>query len=183
MRQGAGILVAGGLLLLSACTSHKPDDFVRGHDLAPANLPLADRGRIYQEAIGASFQVGDPSLYLLLDPRFLPRTGGYGDGDPMSQAMQNTLLKSHIVQGTCIPKGGGSGKLAHCTARLAGYVVRFSDVFQLPADTVSLYLYVQRYSTPTSTGIGPLRFERVYKVVRHGTAWDAVAEGRLKLDQ
>jgi hypothetical protein len=169
-----------GLFGALSCTAKKPDTFVRGHGQSIANLPLKDRIRIYQEAIGGSFQVGDPSLYLLLDPRLLPRSGGYGDGPAVSQATQNELLKSHIVQGTCVPTGGGS-KVAHCEARLPGYVIRFSDVFQGAGDTASVNLYVQRYSTPTSTGVEHLRFERIYKLVKHGAAWDAVAEGRVDL--
>ena len=165
---------------LPGCTRSQPDAYVRGHDESIATLPLKDRIQIYQEVIGGAFQVGDPSLYLLLDPRLLPRTGGYGDGPAVSQATRNELLKSHIVQGMCQPTGGDT-KVAHCEASLAGYVVRLSDVFQAVHDTMVVNLYVQRYSTPSSAGVGRLRFERIYKLVKHGAAWDAVAEGRVDL--
>lgn len=171
------VLVSAGLV---GCTSSRPDAYVRGHDDAIATLPLKDRIQIYQEAIGGAFQVGDPSLYLLLDPRLLPREGGYGDGPAVSQATRNELLKSHIVQGVCQPTGGGA-KVAHCEASLAGYVIRLSDVFQAAHDTMVVNLYVQRYSTPSSAGVGHLRFERIYKLVKHGATWDAVAEGRVEL--
>jgi hypothetical protein len=173
-----GVLALASAL---ACRANHADSYVRGHGLSAADLPLQDRVRIYEDAIGGSFQVGDPSLYLLLDPRLLPREGGYGEGPPVSQATQNALLTSHIVQGTCVPTSGGATKVAHCEAPLAGYVVRFSDVLRMPGDTMKVYLYVQRFSTPTSTGIDRLRFERIYKVVKHGDAWDAVAEGRVDL--
>jgi hypothetical protein len=167
---------------LAACAPNPADSYVRGHGLSVADLSLRDRVAIYQEAVGGAFQVGDPSLYLVLDPRLLPRTGGYGPGsEVMTSGLQNSLLQSHIVQGTCEPATDGS-KLAHCNAPMAGYVVRFSEIFQGPADTVSVNLYVQRYSTPTSVGVGQLRFERIYKLLHRATGWTAVVEGRVQLD-
>lgn len=168
-------------LAVLGCAPTPGATFVRGHGLEVADLSLRERVAVYQEAVGGAFQVGDPSLYLLLDPRLLPRTGGYGAGDDMTSGLQNSLLASHIVQGTCQPTSVGS-KLAHCNAPMAGYVVRFSDIFKMPADTVSVNLYVQRYSTPTSVGVGALRFERIYKLVHLPTGWTAVVEGRVHLD-
>ena len=169
-------------LATAACAPNPAESYVRGHGLAVADLPLRDRVAIYQEAVGGAFQVGDPSLYLLLDPRLLPRTGGYGAGsEVMTSGLQNSLLKSHIVQSTCEPTND-EHKLAHCNAPMAGYVVRFSEVFQMPADTVSVNLYVQRYSTPASVGVGELRFERIYKLVHRPTGWTAVVEGRVQID-
>ncbi len=164
------------------CAPNPAESYVRGRGLKVADLPLRDRVAIYQEAVGGAFQVGDPSLYLLLDPRLLPRTGGYDAGtETMTSGLRNSLLESHIVQGTCEPTSQG-GKLAHCNAPMAGYVVRFSEVFQMPADTASVNLYVQRYSTPTSVGVGPLRFERIYKLVHRPTGWTAVVEGRVQVE-
>ncbi|HEX8726079.1 MAG TPA: hypothetical protein VF737_11890 [Gemmatimonadaceae bacterium] len=166
----------------AGCAPNPAESYVRGHGLTVADLPLRDRVAIYQEAVGGAFQVGDPSLYLLLDPRLLPRTGGYDAGsERMTSGLQNSLLKSHIVQGLCEPATEAS-KLAHCNAPLAGYVVRFSEVFRMPADTVSVNLYVQRYSTPTSVGVSELRFERIYKLVHLPTGWTAVVEGRVQLE-
>ncbi|MGH7670814.1 MAG: hypothetical protein ACRENQ_15115 [Gemmatimonadaceae bacterium] len=168
-------------MAMLGCAPNPAESYIRGHGLAVANLPLRDRVAIYQEAVGGAFQVGDPSLYLLLDPRLLPRSGGYGAGDDMTSGLQNSLLTSHIVQGTCEPTSEG-GKLAHCNAPMAGYVVRFSEIFKMPADTVSVNLYVQRYSTPASVGVGALRFERIYKLVHLPTGWAAVVEGRVQID-
>ncbi len=169
-------------LATAGCAPNPAESYVRGHGLTEADLPLRDRVAIYQEAVGGAFQVGDPSLYLLLDPRLLPRTGGYGTGTgEMTSGLQNSLLQSHIVQGICQPSND-VGKLAHCNAPMAGYVVRFSEVFQMPADTVSVNLYVQRYSTPSSVGVGALRFERIYKLVHRATGWAAVVEGHVQLE-
>lgn len=174
-------LVAATALLPAACGPKPEDMYVRGRGLKVADLSLRDRADIYKEAINGSFTVGDPSLYLLLDPRLLPRTSGYAGGAPVSSGMRNVLLKSHLVQGTCEPPVEREAKIPHCRAPMAGYLVRFSDVFRMRADTMAVYLYVQRYSTPTSVGIGRLRFEREYKVVKHGSAWEAVVEGRVDI--
>ncbi|HVA56902.1 MAG: hypothetical protein WBQ26_11870 [Gemmatimonadaceae bacterium] len=174
---------AFGIVGLSAfaCGPRPEEAYVRGQGLAVAELPVRDQVAIYQEAVGGAFTVGDPSLYLLLNPRFLPRTAGLAGGEPLGPALRNGLLDSRIVQGTCEPAvAKGSFTVAHCRAPLAGYVVRFSQILRLPADTMEVYLVVQRYSTPTSVGISRLQFERVYKVVKHASGWDAVAEGRIE---
>ncbi|MDE3054532.1 MAG: hypothetical protein KGL38_08655 [Gemmatimonadota bacterium] len=168
------------LAALGACTPAAEPPFVRGTGLKVADLPVRDQVAIYQEAVGGAFTVGDPSLYLLLNPRFLPRTAGFSGGEPLSPTLRNAILMSGLAQGTCEPLVTDPPKVAHCRAQLAGYVVRFSQVLRLPADTMEVYLYVQRYSTPTSVGIDQLDFERLYKVVKHATGWDAVMEGRIE---
>lgn len=178
----------GLLALLGAaavgCGPNPEESYVRGHGLHVAELPLRDQVAIYQEAVGGAFAVGDPDLYLLLNPRLLPRTTGYVGGEPMTPALRNALLSTHIVQGTCEPvETTGPYKAARCSARLAGYVVRFSDILRLRGDTMQVYLFVQRYSLPGASGASRLRFERVYKVVKHPTGWDAVAEGRIEAPQ
>ncbi len=175
-------LLIAALVAITApgCGSKTEDTYVRGHGLRVADLPVHDRVAIYQAAIGGAFTIGDPSLYLLLDPRLLPRTEGYAGTAGMSQALRTAVLESHIVQGTCQPPIEETPHIAHCQAPMAGYVVRFSEVFRMPHDTMEVYLAVRRYSTPTTVGIGRLEFERVYKVVKHGAAWDAVAEGRIE---
>ena len=167
-----------------ACGPNPEESYVRGHGLKAAELPLRDRVAIYQEAVGGAFTVGDSDLYLLLNPRLLPRTAGYVGGEPMTPALRNDLLKTRIVQGTCEPvETTGPYKAARCNARLAGYVVRFSDILRLRGDTMQVYLFVQRYSLPGAPDASRLRFERVYKVVKHPTGWDAVAEGRIEAPQ
>jgi len=180
MRVALGMFVVA---LAAACGPRPEASYVLGRGLKTADLSVSNRAAIYQEAIAGAFTVGDPSLYLLLDPRLLPRTGGFEEGEPMSEALRTAVLKPGIARGTCQPDLGAASakKVAHCRASMAGYVVRVSNVFRMPGDTMEVYLFVQRYTTPTSVGIGRLRFERVYKVVRHGAAWDAVAEGRIEV--
>jgi hypothetical protein len=58
-------------------------------------------------------------------------------------------------------------------------VIRFSPVFALRGDSVQVYLYVQKYDTPSGDTSQTLRFERAYQVVRTGDDWRAVREGRV----
>ncbi len=176
----AALAALGALGALGACKPSPEQDYVRGPGLKVAGLPVRDQVAIYQEAVGGAFTVGDPSLYLLLNPRLLPRTAGLAGGEPMSPTLRNAILMSGLAQGTCEPLVTDPPKVAHCRAQLPGYVVRFSPVLRLPGDTMEVYLYVQRYSTPTSVGIDRLDFERLYKVVKHPTGWDAVMEGRIE---
>lgn len=180
LRRALRTAALAALAMASACKPKPEEAYVRGRGLAVARLPVRDQVAIYQEAVGGAFTVGDPSLYLLLNPRFLPRTAGLAGGEPMSPTLRNAVLMSGLAQGTCEPLVTDPPKVAHCHAQLAGYVVRFSPVLQLPGDTMEVYLYVQRYSTPTSVGIERLDFERLYKVVKHATGWDAVVEGRIE---
>lgn len=172
--------VAGFGVAMFACGPRPEESYVRGHGLAVADLPVHDQVAIYQEAVGGAFTVGDPSLYLLLNPRFLPRTAGLAGGEPMGPQLRNALLDSRIAQGTCEPPvTSGTPKAARCRAPMDGYVVRFSPALRLAADTIEVYLVVQRYSMPGSASASTLEFERVYKLVKHASGWDAVAEGRI----
>jgi hypothetical protein len=66
-----------------------------------------------------------------------------------------------------------------CTAVLPGYVIRFSPVLAMAADTVEVYLFAQNYDNASSGYSAPLRFERAYQVVRAGDSWRAAREGRI----
>ena len=73
----------------------------------------------------------------------------------------------------------GTRGTAHCTARLPGYVLRFSPVFTIKGDSLQVYMFAQKYDTPASGMSETLRFERAYQVVKHGAAWTAVREGHV----
>ena len=73
----------------------------------------------------------------------------------------------------------GARGTARCKADLPGYVVRFSPIFRLGPDSTELYVYSQKYDTPSSGLTQTLRFERAYQVVSHGGQARAVLEGRV----
>ena len=163
---------------LSACGGDASDD-VRGRGLAIASLPSAAQARIYEAAARAAFDLSDPSLSLLLDPRILPRTVGLAPIGTLPAEVIAELRQRHVVKGTCEPPVQALRGTAHCTAALPGYVVRFSPVFALQGDTTQVYLFAQKYDTPASGISETLRFERAYQVVPSGGDWRAVREGRI----
>jgi len=150
---------------------------VRGHGLTVANVPAATQARIYEAAARGAFDVDNTSL--LLDRRVLPREIGLAPAGTLSTAIVSEMRQRNAVRGTCQPALQGQKGTAKCTAEVPGYVVRFSPVFSLRGDSVEVYLYAQKYDTPSSGNSAPLRFERAYQVVKHGDDWRAAREGRI----
>jgi hypothetical protein len=128
-----------------------------------------------------AFQLDDPSLSLLVDPRELPRTVGLDAGPRLPDAVVSELKRRGAVRGTCEPPVVGR-RTPRCTAERPGYVVRFSPVFAMSGDSVEAYVFAQKYDTPSSGYSEPLRFERVYHVVRSADGWRAALEGRVPKD-
>ena len=167
-------------LLAGACAPGDDDHFVRGHGLRVASMTADARVSVYRAALGAAFDLGDPALTLLLDPRKLARIGGMDPEGKLSGPVQEGLRGRGIVQGSCEPPISTSRKTPHCTARGPGYIVRFSDVLARGGDSVEVYLAVQKFDTPTSGASESLRFERAYKLVRHGDNFEPTSEARIR---
>jgi hypothetical protein len=169
-------LLAIAALVSNACT--KDDSSVRGRGLSVATLPTAAQARVYEATLRASFEVDDPGLSLLLDPRELPRDVGLAESTRLPDAVAAELRERGVTKGNCEPPTVPKG-VPICKAALPGYVVRFSPVFSLKGDSVQVYVYVQKYDTPGSERSDRLRFERAYQVVKRGDTWKAVREGRV----
>jgi hypothetical protein len=161
-----------------ACGGDASND-VRGRGLGLAPLSSAAQARIYEAAARAAFDLNDPSLSLLLDPRLLPRTVGLAPTGTVSPDVVAELRRRSAIKGTCEPPVQGLRGTARCQASLPGYVVRFSPVFALQGDTTQVYIFAQKYDTPASGLSETLRFERAYQVVPSGDEWRAVREGRV----
>jgi len=167
-------------LLLVACAPGDEDRFVRGHGLRVASLQPNMRVSVYQAALGAAFELNDPALTLLLDRRVLPRAGGMAEDGRLPGPIETGLRERGVIHGTCEPPISTSRKTPLCTARGPGYVVRFSDVLARGGDSVEVYLAVQKFDTPKSTGSESLRFERAYQLVHRGTSWEPTREARVR---
>jgi len=168
------------VLVLAACMANEDDHFVRGHNLRVASITADARIAVYRAAVGASFDLRDPSLTLLLDRRKLPRIGGMAEEGRLSGPVANGLRERGIVQGDCEPPITTSRKTPVCTARGPGYIVRFSDVLARTGDSVEVYLAVQKFDTPSSGGSESLRFERAYQLVRRGDSFEPTQEARVR---
>ena len=142
-------------------------------------VPVASQANIYEAAARAAFEVNDPGLSLLLDRRQLPRTTGLDSDGQISEAVVAEAQKRGVFKGTCEPSLTATKGTARCKAALPGYVLRFSPVFAEQGDTAEVYMYAQRYDTPSSGISETLRFERAYQVVRTADGWRAAREGRV----
>ena len=162
-----------------ACKRDGDSNVQRGRGLKPAALSDLERSNVYNAALRATFDMDDPALSLLLDPRFLPLKPGVGLGTPMPGGLTSTLRGRGIVKGTCSVPTAGTRKTLLCNAERPGYVVRFSDIFAAAGDSVQVYVFVQKYDTPESGGSEALRFEKVYLLVRQDGVWRAAREGRM----
>src|SRR5690242_13016403 len=159
--------------IIVACAPGDDDHFVRGHHLHAASLQPNMRVSVYQAALGASFELSDPALTLLLDRRVLPRVGGMTEEGRVPPPVETALRDRGVIHGVCEPPITTSRKTPHCTARGPGYVVRFSEVMARGGDSVEVYLAVQKFDTPNSGASESLRFERAYQLVHHGNTWEA----------
>ena len=152
----------------------------RGAGLPVDTLPADDLAAVYRAAIGGAFTLDDPTLSILVDPLFLPRSSGLTGGDTMPQDVIRALRANRVVQGVCkIPLTASSVPL-RCPADRPGYVARLSQPFAMPGDTVQVHLVVQQYAIAGGPVEQRLRFERAYYVVRTDGAWRAVREARLR---
>ena len=161
-----------------AVACHRDDSTVRGRGLTEVTLPAPDRARVYEAAARGAFEL-DESLSLLLDSRLLPRTVGLEPNGRVPVSVLDEMKRRGTIRGTCEPPLQGVRGVPQCTAALPGYVVRYSPVFSLGPDSVQVYIYVQKYDTPSSERSQTLRFERAYQIVRQGDDWRAVREGRV----
>jgi hypothetical protein len=166
--------------MLVACAPGDDDHYVRGHGLRVASLQPNTRISVYQAALGSAFELNDPALTLLLDRRVLSRAGGMAEDGRLPGTVEVGLRDRGVIQGTCEPAITTSRKTPQCAARGPGYVVRFSDVLARGADSVEVYLAVQKFDTPTGHGSESLRFERAYQLVHRGDKWVPTAEARLR---
>jgi len=169
---------AGGIAGIAGCSGDVSHD-VRGRGLSIASLSPVDQAHVYAAAARGAFDVDDPGLSLLLDRRVLPRTTGLSPAGAISNDVVTELRRRGAIKGTCEPKLDSGRGTARCSSPLPGYVVRFSPVFALHGDSTQVYIYAQKYDTPSSGISQALRFERAYQVVRRGDDWSAVREGRI----
>lgn len=178
MRFSTFPIAVGALgLFVASCTAD--DSSVRGRGLNLAPLSASARAHVYEAAARAAFGVDDPALSLLLDARELPRDVGLTAGGTIPDSVASELKRRGVTKGACQPPLAGTRGSPRCSAGLPGYILRFSPVFTLRGDSVQVYMYAQKYDTPTSGISERLRFERAYQVVRRGDDWSAVREGRV----
>jgi hypothetical protein len=164
-----------------ACSSGDTDDgnIARGRGLKPLAMEPASEASAIDAAVRASFDVG-PELVLLAHPRRLARFAGYGGGDPLPDALLESLHARGVVRGRCEPKHEAPRDTPRCAGSAAGYVVRMSEPFRVAGDTIQLNFAAEQFAPATGARPQALRFEKIYQLVGRGSAWRVVREARVR---
>ncbi|HEV7993378.1 MAG TPA: hypothetical protein VGP25_16250 [Gemmatimonadaceae bacterium] len=170
--------VAALLALCVSCTKEEGPVQVRGAGLQLATLDVAQQAAVNAAAVRAAFDP-DPSLSLLADPVYLPRTAGRDGGGSVAPALIARMKQQGVVRGTCQTPREGPKAVPVCPAAMPGYVVRFSEIFQLGKDSVEVYLGATRYRRAPKEPAEVLTFERAYQLVRSRGDWLVMREARL----
>ena len=169
--------MAALIALVAGCS--RDEQAYRGPGLTVASIPTRDAVNAYRAALSGSFNVNDPSLWILVDSLRLPRTAGLEGGAPIAPELLSALRTAGVVKGVCTVPVQPTREPLRCSAERPGYAVRFSDLLQLGRDSMQVYMVVEQYATPSGPAAERLRFERAYHVSRRGTTWRATREARL----
>lgn len=175
--------VSGFLSLLALLACSGSDDgpaAFRGPGLKVASLEIPQQAAINAAVLNAAFNL-DPSLSLLLDPVYLPRTEGTAGGDSVPPALIARMRELGIVRGTCQPSRDSTRTVPLCPAALSGYVVRFSQILGVGgrADSLQVYLAATRYRHEAKEPAELLSFERAYRIGRGKSGWRVLSEARI----
>ena len=172
------VLSLVGLLLACGKSDEAPPAF-RGPGLQVAALNVNQQAAINAAAVSAAFDP-DPSLSLLIDPVYLPRTEGRAGGATVAPALIARMKERGTVRGTCQTPRDSTRTVPLCPAPISGYVVRFSEIFGSGGtDTVQVYLAATRYRHVARAPAEVLSFERAYRIVRVRGEWRVMSEARL----
>lgn len=165
--------------LLVACTAKEEGPRqVRGagHQIAPVDVN--QQAAINASALRLAFDP-DPNLSLLADPVYLPRTEGRVGGASVAPALIARMKEQGTVRGTCQTPRDTTRTVPVCPATLPGYVVRFSEIFKIGADSVEVYLGATRYRRAPKEPAEVLTFERAYQLMKVRGEWRVMREARL----
>ena len=167
-------------VLAAACTSRAPEDsYARGHRLSVAKLSPAAEAQVVDAATREAFDV-EPGLTLRVHPRRLPREAGDQGGTPVPSGLVRALRERGLVLGTCEPARTSPRDTPRCAGPEAGYIIRPSEVFLVARDTVEVNLAAEKFGAATGQKPEALRFEKVYQVVKEGSRWRVIREGRMR---
>jgi hypothetical protein len=165
--------------LSAACAKDEGPPQVRGAGYQLAPLTVNEQAAVNGAALSAAFD-RDPSLSLLVDPVYLPRTAGRLGGASVAPALIARMKQEGAIRGTCQTPRDTTRTVPVCPAALPGYVVRFSEIFGIGgADSVEVYLAATRYRRAPKEPAEMLSFERAYQLVKVRGEWRVMKEARL----
>jgi len=176
VRALAGLAALAG----AACAGPSADDanVARGRGLQPAKLGVAGEAAVIDASARAAFDF-EPALVLLLHPNRLPRTAGMAGGTATG-ALLAPLRARGTVAGSCDPHHDMPRDTPSCGGMRAGYVIRPSEVFRMPGDTVELWFAAEAFGPERGKRPVALRFEKIFQLVGRDERWRVVREARVK---
>ena len=178
---GPAATIAGAMLMLpAACAPERKARDVRGGGLPAASVSATRAAAAYGAAIRQEFDASE-TLVLLADTSLLPRTDGAAHGGRLPDAVIGAMRATGIVRGTCAARRIQAGRSPECDAPMAGYVVRVSELFDAPGDTVRTFVSFERFGTAGATDPGitkPFSFENGYDLLPRGGGWRVVRKAR-----
>jgi len=167
-------------LIASLCAGCRPDaPAYRGAGMDVLQLEASDVAAVYTGALGGSFNLGDPSLYIMVDTLLLPREPGLAGGTRLDDAVLAAMRNAGTVKGICSIPIRPTREPLRCDTDRAGYAVRFSAPFGRSRDSAQVHMVVEQYAIRGGPAAERLRFERAYQLARRGTTWRAVREARM----
>jgi hypothetical protein len=169
---------AFALLIIACGKSDEGPPQARGPGLQLASLDVNEQANVNAAALSAAFD-RDPSLSLLIDPVYLPRSAGRAGGASVAPALIARMKQRGVVRGTCQTPREATKVVPVCPAELPGYVVRFSEIFGMGPDSVEVYLAATRYRRAPKEPSEVLTLERAYQLVRNRGEWLVKREARL----
>jgi hypothetical protein len=173
---------AAFLVVCASCAKDEGPVQVRGAGLQLATLDVPQEAAVNAAAVRGAFDP-DPNLSLLADPVYLPRTAGREGGASVAPALIARMKQNGVVRGTCQTPREGPKAVPVCPAALPGYVVRFSEIFQIGKDSVEVYIAATRYRRAPKEPAEVLTFERAYQLVKSRGEWLVMREARLPNSQ
>lgn len=172
-------------LLAAACApggEAESDGPPRGDRGAIMAVDPAARAAAYAASLHQAFEIG-PSLVLMLDRAKLPASGGYAVRDSLPAGVMPALRETGTIHGSCTPAHDNARAAPVCEAPLAGYAVRFSDLFSTSGDSVRLYVAAEKFRLPSDGARYAPRFafEDRYTLVRRDGRWSVVRKERKRI--
>ena len=152
----------------------------RGPGLKVAALDVAPQAAVNAAAVRGAFDP-DPSLSLLIDPVYLPRSEGVTGGTTVAPALITRMKEQGTIRGTCEAPRDSTRTVPLCSAPVSGYVVRFSEILGVGtgSDSVQVYLAATRYRHEPKEPAELLSFERAYRLARTNGRWRVLSEARI----
>ncbi|MEO6525812.1 MAG: hypothetical protein ABIP93_04240 [Gemmatimonadaceae bacterium] len=171
-------LVIPLVALSAACAKEEGPLQVRGTGYQLASLEANQQAAVNKASLSAAFDP-DPSLSLLVDPVYLPRSEGRLGGASVAPALIASMKERGTIRGTCQTPRDTTRTVPVCPAALPGYVVRFSEIFRIGTDSVEVYLAATRYRRAPKEPAEMLTFERIYQLAKVRGEWRVMKEARL----